>query len=72
MGRQKLRGIALLVHRSQLAPTRPVAQRGVGLDREAVEREMLRLQSERPVQICLPSPLAKSPGKPKIRSRERS
>ena len=44
--REKLGGIALLVDRGHLAPLGPPGQRGVILDREAVEREVIGGQGE--------------------------
>ena len=56
IGREELRGVPLLVDRSHLAARGPPAERRVGLDREAVERQVLGLERERPLQIGGPVP----------------
>ena len=56
MRQQKLRRVAVLVHRCHLAPLGPVAQRGMRLHRQAVQGEVLGLERKGALQVGSPVP----------------
>ena len=70
--REELGGIALVVHRGHLAPLRPAAERGVVLDGEAVEREVVGRQRECAAARSRSQSRPRAAGRPKIRSSDRS
>ena len=56
MSEKKLRTVAIFVYRHHLAASGPPAQRGVRLHRKTVQREMLGLEPEGPLQVGGPVP----------------